>query len=258
MDDLGRLDTPIHRLDARAKAATTLAFVGVVMSFPRYAVTALFPFLLYPLALVTLGRIPWPHLWRKMLVAAPFALVVGILNPLMDQRPAVAVGSLVVTGGWISFLSILIRYALTVGAALALVSCTGTYRLGAGLERLGVPQVFVAQLLFLYRYLFVAADQGARTMRAVALRSAGGRAASMRVYGSVVGHLLVRAMDRAENVHHAMVARGFDGNIRVAHPTRFRVADGAFVFGWLVFFTVARIWNLADEVGRLFLGGRAL
>jgi cobalt/nickel transport system permease protein len=156
MDDLGRMDTPVHRLDARAKALVTLAFVVAVVSFPRREFSALTPFLLYPVALISLGRIPASHIARKILVAAPFALAIGIFNPLMDRQPVALVGPFAITGGWLSFASIMLRFVLTVGAALALVACTGMYRLGAGLERLGVPSLFVVQVLFLYRYLFVA------------------------------------------------------------------------------------------------------
>jgi cobalt/nickel transport system permease protein len=52
-----------------------------------------------------------------------------------------------------------------------------------------------------------------------------------------------------------MVARGFDGEIRVLQESRLRWADAAFVCGWTVFFVVARLWNLADLLGRLFTGG---
>ncbi|MCX6995523.1 MAG: cobalt ECF transporter T component CbiQ [Kiritimatiellaeota bacterium] len=251
MDELGRMDTPVHRLDARAKAVVTLAFIGVVMSFPRYALSALTPFLLYPVAILAVGQIPARHILKKILVAAPFALAIGIFNPFMDRQPVAALGSLVITGGWVSFASILFRFVLTVGAALALVACTGMYRLGAGLEQLGVPRVFVMQLLFLYRYLFVVADQSVKTLRGVELRSAGARALRPRVYGSLIGQLLLRSLDRAERVYRAMVARGFDGALRVPRPSSFCWTDWGFVGACLVFFAAARAWNLAAACGRL-------
>ena len=254
MDELGRLDTPVHRLDARAKALVTAAFIGVVMSFPRYDVSALTPFFLYPLALLTLGRIPTRAILTKVLVAAPFALAIGVFNPLLDRQPVAAIGPFVLTGGWLSFTSIMLRFALTIGAALALIACTGMYRLGAGLERLGCPRVFVVQLLFLYRYLFVVAAEGGRMMRSVAIRSTGAKPLRLRVYGSLVGQLLLRAMDRAERVYRAMVARGFDGEVRVLRPTRWRATEWAFVCGWLAFFATARAWNLARVLGRLATG----
>lgn len=254
MDELGRMDTPAHRLDARAKAIVTLAFIAVVMSFPRHEVSALTPFLLYPIALISLGHIPARHILKKVLVAAPFALIIGIFNPIMDRQPVAAIGPFIVTGGWVSFVSIMFRFVLTVGSALALVACTGMHRLGAGLEQMGVPRVFIVQLLFLYRYLFVVADEGGKMMRGVELRSDGTRSLRLRVYGSLIGYLLLRSMDRAERVYRAMVARGFDGEIRVLRRSSFRWADLGFVCGCLAFFLAARMWNLANGLGLLLTG----
>jgi len=251
MDELGRMDTPVHRVDARAKALVTLAFIAVVISFPLYTISALTPFLLFPVTLVALGRIPARHLLRKMLIAAPFALAVGIFNPLLDRQPFVVVGSFTVTGGWISFASIMLRFILTVGAALALIACTGMNRLGEGLERLGVPRVFVVQLLFLYRYLFVVADEGNKMFRSVELRSERSHPLTLRTYGSLIGSLLLRSMERAERVYRAMVSRGFDGEIRLLKRSSFRWTDALFIGVWLAYFIAARVWNLADGIGLL-------
>lgn len=254
MDELGRMDTPIHRLDARAKALVTVVFIVLVMSFPRYEISALVPFLFYPVVLAGLGRIPARHIMKKMLVAAPFAVVIGLVNPLLDRHPVGSIGSVVLTGGWISFVSILFRFVLTVGAALVLVACTGMHRLGAGLEQLGVPRVFVMQLLFLYRYLFVVSDEAARIMRGVELRSNGVASLRLRTYGSLVGQLLLRSMDRADRVYRAMVARGFDGEIHLLQRSALRWQDTAFVCGSLAYLVAARIWNLAAGLGHLFAG----
>jgi cobalt/nickel transport system permease protein len=156
-----------------------------------------------------------------------------------------------VTGGWLSFTSIMLRFLLTVGAALTLIACTGMNRLGASLGQLGVPRVFVVQLLFLYRYLFVISDEGEKMFRSVELRSEKGRPLPLRVYGSLIGTLLIRSMDRAERVYRAMIARGFDGEIHILRPSAFRFRDGVFVLGGLTFFSVARTWNLAEVPGLL-------
>lgn len=256
MDELGRMDTPVHRLDARAKAVATVVCIGVVMSFPRYALSPLTPFLLYPVTLIALGRIPVRTLAGKILIAAPFAVIVGLFNPLLDRTPVATLGPMVISGGWVSFGSIMFRFLLTVGAALALIACTGMNRLGAALAQLGVPRVFVVQVLLLYRYLFAVTDQAVKMKRSADLR-ASGRAIPLRVYGSMVGHLLLRSMDRSERVYRAMVARGFDGEVRVLRPSSFRLADALFVIGWLSFFLVARVWNLAALVGNLFVGAAA-
>jgi cobalt/nickel transport system permease protein len=254
MDELGRMDSPIHRLDARVKALTTIAFIVIVMSFPRYEVSALIPFFLYPFALMATANIPPPCILRKLLIASPFALAVGILNPFFDRQIVASIGSCEISGGWMSFISIVIRFFLTVSTALVLVACTGIHRLCAGLERMGLPRVFAVQLQLLYRYLFVIAGEGVRMMRSVEIRSFDRRSIGFATYVSLVGHLLFRAIDRAQRVYQAMASRGFDGQVRVMHTTVICWNDIVFLFGWLFFFTVARMWNIADMLGRFLMG----
>lgn len=252
MDELARMDTPLHRLDARAKGIVTVVFILAVVSFPRHTIAALTPFLFYPVALIALGRIPVRGILKKMLVAAPFALAVGIFNPIMDRQPVLALGPFMLTGGWISFISVLFRFVLTVGAALALVVCTGMHRLGAGMEQIGVPRVFVVQVMFLYRYLFTVSDEGARMMRGIECRSS--RPLRLRAYGSLLGSLLLRAMDRADRVYRAMTARGFDGVIRTGIHPSLRGSDWIFICGGLIFIFAARRWDMAACVGRILAG----
>jgi cobalt/nickel transport system permease protein len=253
LDELSRLDSRVHRLDARAKALVTLGFVVAVMSFPAREVVALAPYLIYPWALIVLGHLPLGPIVRRVLVATPFALCVGLLNPWLDRAPVTVLGSVSVAGGWLSFASIMARFLLTVTAALALLACTGMHRLCAGLEGLGLPAVFCTQLLFLHRFLFVVADEGSRMVRAVHLRSVGRRALTLRVAGSLLGILLLRSLDRAQRVYRAMLARGFDGQVRVLRPSRFGVGDALFVLAWGLFFIAARRWDLTEWVGRCIL-----
>jgi cobalt/nickel transport system permease protein len=64
-------------------------------------------------------------------------------------------------------------------------------------------------------------------------------------------------MARADRVYRAMVARGFDGEIRVLHRTSFRWTDWVFVFGWTAFFAITRMWNLSQVLGSILTGGGA-
>jgi cobalt/nickel transport system permease protein len=251
MDEMGRMDTPMHRVDPRAKAVVTFAFAVTAASFPKFAVAAMTPLLAYPVAMMALGSVPPGPILRKVLLALPFALAVAILNPLMDTRPALAAGPVIISYGWLSLASTLLRFSMAVGAVLCLVATTGMYPLCAALERIGVPRLLATQLLFLHRYLFVLADEASRTMRGVEARAGRPGPLAVGVYGSLVGNLLLRAMDRAGRVHQAMVSRGFDGTVRVAAAGRMRAADWAFIAGWIAFFTIARSWNLAGAFGTL-------
>jgi cobalt/nickel transport system permease protein len=254
MDQMARRDTPVHRLDPRAKIVAALALIVTAVSFGRYEISALLPLVFFPVVLAALGRIPTWFVLRKLLPALPFVLFVGLFNPFLDRETMVRIGNLQISGGWLSFGSILLRSALTLGTALVLIMVTGMPAICAGLERLGVPRIFVVQLLFLYRYLFVLGEEALRMVRARAQRSFGGRGTGWRATASLLGHLLLRTLDRAERIYTAMQARGFQGEVRLPRPMRLSMRDVAFVLGWSGFFFVARIWNLPRLLGGLAAG----
>ncbi len=259
MVDLSRMDTlsrqagPIHQLDPRAKLLVTLFFCAVAVSFDRHSVARLLPLLLFPAVLCGVGRIPVLYILKKIVWVSPFALMVAIMSPLLETRPVLTLGEYVVTAGQLSFLSILLRFALTVGATLCLLAVTGFYPLLQAAERLGAPKVLVVQLMFFFRYIFVLFEETGRMLRARSLR-AFGVGLGLASFGPLTGRLLLRTLDRAERIHRAMSARGFTGEIRLCRPLRFRFADGVFIVSWLSFFALVRCVDVTSAVGRFVMG----
>jgi len=257
--DLKRLDllangnSTIHRLDARAKVLVTLVFIICVVSQNRYELAALFPFFIFPAVIISLAGLPPLFILRKIILLCPFVLAVGIFNPVFDREILLQLGPLGISGGWISFASILTRSVLTVGAALILVGVTGFTAVCQALERLGMPQVFAVQLLFLYRYIFVLAEESGRASRARELRSCGKKGLGIRSFGSLAGHLLLRTWQRAERIHMAMLARGFSGIFHVHRQPCFGATEFLFVFGWSAIFFFLRLQNVSQFLGLLVL-----
>ena len=134
LETLSYQETPLHRLDPRVKILTTLAFIIAVVSFGKYEISALIPFFLYPVALMAVGNLPAGYLARKVLLAAPFAFFIGIFNPFLDRAVLVHLGPLSLSGGWVSFASIMLRFLLTVSAALILIAGTGLNAVCLGLD----------------------------------------------------------------------------------------------------------------------------
>lgn len=254
LDLLATGDSAIHRLDARAKVLVTLAYIVAVVSLDKYELTALFPFFIYPAVMLALGNLPAGYMVRKIAVVIPFALVVGMLNPLFDRQAITQVGSLVITGGWLSCASIVVRAILTVGAAIILVGVTGFPAICRAMEQLGLPQVFAVQLTFLYRYIFVLSEEGVRASRARELRSFGNRRLSMKSYGSLISHLLLRTWLRAERVHMAMLARGFAGQFHTRQTARFGARELVFLVCWATLFILLRMYNVSRLVGEIVSG----
>jgi cobalt/nickel transport system permease protein len=254
LDFISTGDTFAHRLDPRAKLLTVLVFIICVVSFDRYRISGLLPFFFFPAVMIPLAGIPARYLLRKCLVLLPFAVLIGIFNPLFDRQPMVTLGPLVLTGGMVSFLSILIRFSLTVVAAFILIAMTGFTGVCLALERFRVPRVFCVQLMLLYRYIFVLSGEASRMTRAREMRSSGSKGKGIRVFGSLAGHLLLRTWDRAQRVHMAMLSRGFTGEFHIRRPLAFTGRDLAFTLAWCALFIIFRLVDLPRLAGSLLTG----
>jgi cobalt/nickel transport system permease protein len=254
LDRLSYRDTVVHRLDPRAKVVSTLLFVVVVVSFPKYEVLSLFPFLLFPVLIGAFGDIPAGFIAKKVVAVSPFAVFVGIFNPLFDPSPVAIAPGVAVSAGWISFASILVKFALTISAALLLIATTSFPGICRGLRRLGLPALFVSTLLFLYRYLFVLAEEAMRVVRARDMRSFGKGVTGVRVFVRIVGTLFLRTVERAERIYGAMLARGFRGDLPSMRREALRPSDAVFMLAAGGFFALCRFVPVPQTVGRLVRG----
>lgn len=254
LDALASQNTFIHRLNPCVKLLATLVFILAVTSFPKYEITGLFPFFLFPAVLLAAGNLPTAPILKRLLLVAPFVLFIGIFNPLFDHTPVTKIGSVMITGGWVSFFSITLRLCLTITSALILVATTGIDAIGSALLKLGVPKIIVVQLLFMYRYLHVLVEEFVRSATAYSLRSFHGDGIRFRAWGSLLGQLLIRSIDRANRIYQSMLCRGFDGEVRLLRSSTFTAADAGYFAFWLVFFVLIRLFDIPELLGKLLMG----
>ncbi len=252
LDRHAYLDSVIHRLDPRTKVLATLIFILVVVSFGKYTVLPLLPFLAFPLLTALLGDVPFGLILRRFALALPFLLLVGAFNPLLDRAFMVEVRGLAVSAGWVSFLSILLRGLLCVTAAIVLVATTPLPGIAQALGGLRLPRVLVVQLLLLYRYLFVLVEEAGRMRRARALRAAKPRA-SLRDATRLLTTLLLRTVDRSEAIWRAMLLRGFAGELRSPRRLHWRFPDTVFLIVVTAGCLLLRIEPIADRIGEWIL-----
>lgn len=254
LDQLSYQNTFVHRLDPRVKLIATLLFLFTVISFAKYEIIALLPFFLYPVLLMTIGEIPLLFIIKKVALVSPFAIFVGIFNPLLDSGQVVLLQGLTISAGWLSFISILLKFVLTVSAALLLVATTSFPGVCHALRQLGVPSLFVSQLLFLYRYIFVLMEETMRIVRARDMRSYGRRGTGIRVFVRLAGIIFLRTVERAERVYYAMLSRGFHGDMPTLKRFRFTTSDLGFAVFVIAFLFIFRFYPVTETLGRLVQG----
>ena len=219
--------SPVHRLDARVKLVLTLAYIVALTSLPIHApLTWPLAFLALVWLVVWAARLPLGHVLKRSLLALPFTLAAAALLFTVPGQPltTLSLGPVTLTvnqEGLLRFVTVVLKAWLAVQMTVVLSATTRFTELLQALRSLGVPQVLVSIVGFMYRYLFVLVDEVGRMIVARESRSArpdgrpGGSVAwRAGVTGRMAGSLFLRSYERSERIYAAMLARGFDGEVR--------------------------------------------
>jgi cobalt/nickel transport system permease protein len=247
--------TWIHQLDPRVKVLVALLFIISTALMPDGAWLA---YLLSWILIIAAGLAAHIQLWflvKRSLLVLPFILaavtvIFTLPGAVLWSGPF---GLTISDAGLVRFLSILFRSWISVQMAVLLTATTRFPDLLHALRHLKVPAILVSILAFMYRYLFVLADEVARLLRARAARSAqvsaqkAGRSIWWRaqIAGNMVGQLLVRSLARSDRVYQAMLARGYQGELLTMNP------HVMCSFDWLVLGAALLVLLLLQVIARI-------
>ena len=214
LEKWSRGKSALHRRDPRAKILALLVFLialaGAGRAVPQLA-TALFALLLIALLW---ARLPVVAVLTRACVVLSFTLPFALLSTFAGDSDRA--------------LSLLLKSYISAVAVILLVATTPITMLLRGLESAGVPRFLLMVAQFLYRYLFVIVEEAQHMRKAAWSRGGPARGAGFRAAAGAVGALFARSYGRAEEIHRAMLARGFTGSLRPLGSLRFTIADAVF------------------------------
>ena len=198
-------DSAVHRLPPEAKVAAAIGFAIAVVATPAGSWTAFATDAVVVVVCAHLAGLSARFVLRRLRVELPF-VAFALLLPVVGDATAADAATLIT------------RSTLALGAAVVLAGTTPVPELLVGLERLRVPKVLVAIAGFMARYLDVVIGEAQRMRTARLCRAADPRWLwQAGAVASTTGSLFVRAYERGERVHQAMLARGYTGAMPPLH-----------------------------------------
>lgn len=149
--------------------------------------------------------------WRRILVLETALFVFALFAALVGTGPRLHLGPLSVSASASAqALAMLARASMGVALGAVLLRLYDRGDLIGGLARLRVPAPLVAIMTLTAQFLGLIGDEARRMSIARAARGGADRGPRARLAATAsLGALVIRTMDRAERVSHAMAARGF-------------------------------------------------
>lgn len=218
----------LQRVDARIKLVGLLLLIVAVVASRRLSIVALL--LLLAACMAGLSRIRFTRLagwvWLPVLfftgtIAAPAAFFTA-------GRPLAQLGPLVLTDNGLRSAAFLLLRAETAATLSALLVLTTSWpAVLKALHVLRCPVVLVAVLGMTYRYIFLILQTAEEMMESRRSRTVGRLAGpdSRRLAAAAVGVLLNKSLQLSGDVHLAMQARGYRGELYLLDEPSIRSAD---------------------------------
>lgn len=150
-------------------------------------------------------------------------------------------------------LTLMMKGIFCLMASFLLVATTSIEEICRALRKLHFPKMITSLLLLTFRYISVLLEEVAIMTEAYHLRAPGQKGIHISAWGSFLGQLLLRSMDRAEALYESMELRGFYGEFYYAKGRKANSLSwpAAFVYAALIMLT--RLYNISDLFGSLFV-----
>ena len=253
MDELAARQSPVHRLHPAAKLLATIAYILVTLSFDKYDLSGIVPMVLWPVLMYQISGVEVRTCFYKLRIMLPLVMAVGLFNPLFDKEILLNVGNIGISGGVVSMMTLMLKGVFCLMASFLLMATTKIDSLCAALRKLHVPAMLVSLLQLTYRYVGVMTEELAVMTDAYHLRAPGQKGIHISAWGSFLGQLLLRSMDRAQELYSSMMLRGYHDHFHYADIDRFRMRDALFMAVCILFFLMLRYADISQLIGGLFV-----
>lgn len=240
MDELASKDTWLVSLHPLVKVLVTIIYIVFTVSFSQFQLEKLLLMILYPAVLFILGEVSFRESIRRLRIILPLVCLIGIFNPIFDRNEVFIFSGFVVTSGMISMVTLMIKGVLCVLASYLLIATTRVEKICYGLRQIHVPAVLVTQILLTYRYISLLLSEAGKTWQAYSLRAPGQKGIHIKAWGSLLGGLLLRSMDRASALYESMTLRGFHGEFSYSNTIPIRWKDVGYLIIWCLIFILIK------------------
>ncbi len=252
MDELSERKLWINQMHPLLKLVVTVLYLFTVTSFHRYDVFGVLSMFVYLFVLFQIADVSFAQCWKRIRFVLPVILFLSFTNPLFDKNQ-ILLGGHILSAGWISMVVLWIKGMYCVAAGYLLIATTNMESICYALQCLHVPNILITQLLLTYRYISLLLVQVHRLSQAYALRAPKQKGIQYKAWGSFAGQLLLRSIDRANDVFDSMTLRGYRGSFHyMKNKSRPIVKDLWYVLVWALVFYVLRHYPVLIWIGSIF------
>ncbi|AKL97239.1 cobalt ABC transport system permease protein CbiQ [Clostridium aceticum] len=230
----------VHSWETRIKASTCIMMTFALVSLKTPELLML-SFALLTLIVLSMGISPKQIIIRigffsPFLLLMTVPILVGGGLPISQERLQLALLLL-----FKSLSALLIMFIMFFSQPMPVLL--------NGLSHMKLPPFFISIVFLSWRYVFLLWEKLNQFYKALKARlfQPSFHTKSFKIYGEIMGGMVIRSIDSSEKIHKAMLSRGFNGKMPTASPkviTTLDVFKSIFIISSVMFLHIIEKWWL--------------
>jgi len=180
-------------------------------------------------------------------------IFIGIANPILDRTLITKIGQIPITNGMLSMTTLILKGFFTIISSYFLIITTSIEKICSALKMIHVPNILITVFMLIYRYIMVFLKEVERIWTAYSLRAPKQKGVNYKVWGSMIGSLMIRSIDKAETVYESMELRGFNPDTFFTNNQKIDKISVTYLIVNGILIVVLRFIPILEMIGNIFI-----
>ena len=253
MDDKANSNTFLNKIHPLVKLSITIMYILLLTSINKYNLTATLAMSIYLIIVSIIGDLSIKNSMKRLSPVWLLLIVIGIANPILDREVITYIGMVPITAGMVSMMTLALKGIFAMISSYFLIITTGVENICYALKKIHIPNILITVFMLIYRYVIVFLKEVQRIWIAYSLRAPKQNGVNFKVWGSMIGSLMIRSMDKAQIVYESMELRGFSPDTFFVKEQKLdKISIMCFATGMVLLFII-RFIPVFEIVGNIFV-----
>lgn len=253
LDHEAKKDNILNKINPLAKLFITIIYIILLTSINKYQLDSCIYMCIYLVVMKIIGDISVIKCIKRLKVIFTLVLMIGLANPILDRNIVAHIGMIPVSTGIISMSTLILKGCFAIIASYFFIITTGMENFCISLKMIHVPDIMITVIMLIYRYLIVFLKELQRIWTAYVMRAPGQRGVNCKAWGSMIGSLVIRSIDKAGTVYDSMELRGFHPDTFFDRKMKFCTRDFIYLVLTAALIYVIRYIKVFELIGHFFI-----
>lgn len=253
IDNQANQEGYLNKIHPFAKLIITVIYIVLLTSIQKYNLIITLAMGIYLIVIGIIGDLSIKNCAKALKVVVILLIVLGIANPILDRNIITYIGIIPITTGIISMITLLLKGVFAIIASYFLILTTPIEEICYALKMIHIPNILITIFMLIYRYIIVFLKEVQRIWTAYSMRAPKQKGVNYKVWGSMIGSLMIRSIDRAQVVYESMELRGFNPDTFFIKNQKFDKKSILYFFIMLIVLIIIRFVPIFEIIGRLFV-----